>query len=131
MKINEWAIVQLWDVSSDIASQSSDIFHLVFNQVQAAFVVVDAGSKTSLIDADNWIKLLFANNVPSDKITLLINKADSPELVVNQDMLCTFVSLGGCREWYWTVSHERFRDYCPSRGPTLHCHDGTLTNLPF
>lgn len=109
-------LCSLWDISSDVTTRENDIASLIFSNVDAVFVVVDAGSKTSLIDADNWINLLYRFHIPVEKTTLLVNKADSSDLVVNQDTLDTFVALGGCSNWYWTVSHELFRDYCPRRG---------------
>ena len=108
--------IRLWDLTSDLVKIKSDIKQYIFKNTDAVFIVIDASSKTSLIDADNWIKLLYNNKIPVEKITLLVNKADSLDLVVNQNCLDTFVSLGGCSNWYWTVSHKQLRDYCPSRG---------------
>ena len=106
----------LYDVASDVTWREPDIVNMIFKDIDAAFITVDAGSKTSLIDADKWVKLLFKLNIPTHKITLLVNKADVPSPVVNQNTLDTFVALGGCSSWFWTVGHERFKDYCPSRG---------------
>lgn len=108
-------VCNLYDVASDIMSREPDVLSMIFRDISAVFVMVDAGSANSLNDADKWMKLLFKLNIPVEKITLLMNKADTPSLV-NQNILDTFIALGGCSGWYWTVAHARFKDYCPSRG---------------
>ena len=109
-------VCNLYDVASDVASMEPDVLNMVFKDIDAVFITVDASSTTSLADADKWVKFLFKLNIPNDKTTLLVNKADTPSPILTQDTLDTFVALGGCSSWYWTVGHTKFSDYSPYRG---------------
>ena len=44
------------DVASDLQDFEKDLTSFIFRDVDAVFLVVDAGSKTSLLDADSWTR---------------------------------------------------------------------------